>query len=80
MSMITAVKQVLTCFWENLPELGVKIVEQLYLVTAGVGIALCIGIPLGIIAARRPVIRQWVMAIASTLQTIPGLALLVFTY
>ncbi|OGT68746.1 MAG: hypothetical protein A3J38_07170 [Gammaproteobacteria bacterium RIFCSPHIGHO2_12_FULL_45_9] len=64
--------------WENLPELGVKVVEQLHLVTSAVGIALLIGIPFGLIAARRPVLRRWVIGLASVLQTIPGLALLVF--
>ncbi|OGT46237.1 MAG: hypothetical protein A3E83_05410 [Gammaproteobacteria bacterium RIFCSPHIGHO2_12_FULL_41_20] len=69
---------ILNCIWENLPELGVKIIEQLHIVTSAVGIALLIGIPFGLIAARRPLLRRWIIGAANVLQTIPGLALLVF--
>lgn len=68
----------LTFINSNLSELGVKIAEQLYLVATAVGIALVIGIPLGILAARRIHLRHWIIGFAGILQTIPGLALLVF--
>jgi osmoprotectant transport system permease protein len=62
----------------NFHELLIKLVQQLYLVGAAIAIALLIGIPMGIFAAHHNRVRHWVLGFASILQTIPGLALLVF--
>jgi len=50
--------------------------QHLTLVIAAVGAAIAIGVPLGIVAAGTPALRQPVLAITGVLQTIPSLALL----
>jgi osmoprotectant transport system permease protein len=50
--------------------------EHILLVAVSVGMAALIGIPLGVLAAFQPRLRQAVMAIVGVLQTIPSLALL----
>ncbi|WP_426319356.1 glycine betaine ABC transporter substrate-binding protein [Pseudoduganella sp. R-43] len=50
--------------------------QHILLVALSVAMASAIGIPLGILAAYRPRLREPVMAVAGTLQTIPSLALL----
>lgn len=50
--------------------------QHILLVALSVALASAAGIPLGIVAARRPRLRQPVMAAAGILQTIPSLALL----
>ena len=50
--------------------------QHILLVALSVAIASAIGIPLGILAAYRPKLREPVMAAAGILQTIPSLALL----
>jgi osmoprotectant transport system permease protein len=49
--------------------------EHLVLVTASVGAAIAVGIPLGIAVTRRPAWRTVVLGVASVVQTIPSLAL-----
>lgn len=51
-------------------------VRHLALVGGAVGAATLLGVPLGIIAARRRRLGQGVLAVVSVLQTIPSLALL----
>ncbi len=51
-------------------------VRHLALVGGAVGAATLLGVPLGIIAARRRRLGQAVLAVVSVLQTIPSLALL----
>ncbi|MBX9901393.1 MAG: ABC transporter permease [Burkholderiaceae bacterium] len=46
------------------------------LVLVAVGVASCIGIPLGIVAAFVPRLRETIMAVTGILQTVPSLALL----
>jgi osmoprotectant transport system permease protein len=53
-------------------------VEHLVLVAISLVLALLIGIPLGILAARRPTLGHGILAATGLLQTIPSLALLVF--
>ena len=55
-----------------------RTVEHLLLVAISLAAAIVLSIPLGILAFRRPRAGQAVLAIASALQTIPSLALLVF--
>lgn len=50
--------------------------QHVVLVLAAIVLASLIGIPLGIVAAQRPLLRQSVMAAVGILQTIPSLALL----
>lgn len=47
---------------------------------AALALALLIGLPLGILVARRPRLRGVALAIAGLIQTIPGLALLALFY
>ena len=50
-------------------------IEHLWLVGVSTLIAVAIGIPLGILIARRPVLNRPVLATANIIQTIPSLAL-----
>jgi len=52
--------------------------EHLFLVTLSLGAAILVGVPLGIISAKRPVLGQLVLGVTGVIQTIPSLALLVF--
>jgi len=52
--------------------------EHLTLVTVSLSAALCVALPLGILAARRPRLGALLLAATGVLQTIPSLALLVF--
>ena len=53
-------------------------VEHLQLVGASLAAALIVALPLGVIAAKRPVFGQVVLGAVGVVQTIPSLALLVF--
>jgi len=44
------------------------------------GVGLCVSLPLGVCAARRPRLGAAVLAVASIVQTIPSIALLALTY
>ncbi|WP_426115299.1 glycine betaine ABC transporter substrate-binding protein [Massilia sp. PWRC2] len=50
--------------------------QHLFLVFAAVGLACLAGIPLGVLAAFAPRLRQPVLALTGVLQTVPSLALL----
>ncbi len=50
--------------------------QHVTLVLASVALACLAGVPLGVLAAYRPAVRQPVMALAGLLQTVPSLALL----
>lgn len=52
--------------------------EHLTLVVVSLAVSMVIGIPLGVIAARRPLLGQGVLAAVGVVQTIPALALLAF--
>ena len=53
-------------------------IEHLTLVGISLGAAILIGLPLGVISARRPRLGQMLIGGAGVIQTIPALALLVF--
>ncbi len=55
-----------------------RTLEHLRLVLLSLGPAILVSIPLGVLAFRRPMLGQVILALASVLQTIPSLALLVF--
>lgn len=52
--------------------------EHLYLVGISTGIAILIGIPLGILITRKPGLSRWVLGFANVMQTLPSLALFGF--
>jgi osmoprotectant transport system permease protein len=58
--------------------LGRRTAEHLFLVGISLLMAIVVAVPLGIVAARRPVAGRVILAVAGILQTIPSLALLVF--
>ncbi|MDE2149804.1 MAG: ABC transporter permease subunit [Gammaproteobacteria bacterium] len=57
--------------------LALRIRQHLFLVAASLAAAIACAIPLGVVAARRRVLGQVILAAAGMLQTIPSLALLV---
>ncbi len=52
--------------------------EHLYLVGISTGIAILVGIPLGILITRKPEFSRWVLGFANVVQTLPSLALFGF--
>ena len=60
------------------PDLGRLLRQHLLLVFGSLAIAALIGIPLGVLACRRPALSSTIMALTGLLQTIPSLALLAF--
>ena len=65
-------------FLSHRAELAARLGEHVILVLASTAIAAAIGIPLGIVAARRPSLSRPIVAIANLAQTIPSLALFGF--
>ena len=63
---------------QRAPDLWAKTLEHLLLTGVSTGIAVIFGVPLGILIARRAVLRGAVLGIAGVVQTIPSLALLAF--
>ncbi|MCC5669065.1 ABC transporter permease [Nostoc sp. CHAB 5784] len=57
------------------PEILQHTLEHLFLVSIAIGIAIVIGIPLGILITRKTYLRQPILGIANVFQTIPSLAL-----
>lgn len=53
-------------------------VEHLRLVAISLGLAMLLAIPLGILAARRRRLGQWLIGLTGILQTVPSLAMFVF--
>jgi osmoprotectant transport system permease protein len=60
------------------PDLPRLLREHLTLVFASLAIAVAIGIPLGVVAHRRPRLGAALMALVGVIQTVPSLALLAF--
>lgn len=61
---------------EHRAELWLRLIEHLALTAASVGLAVLAGIPLGVLARRRPGLEGPVLAGAGALQTVPSLAML----
>ena len=59
-------------------EFAARLGEHVLLVLASTGMAAAIGIPLGVLATRRPAIAKPIVAFANLAQTIPSLALFGF--
>ena len=66
--------------WQRIfaPDLGRLTLEHLGLVFAALAASCVIGIPLGLLAARRRPTAPWVFGVTGVIQTIPSLALLAF--
>ena len=64
--------------WRKLfgPDLARLTVEHLALVFLSLAASICVGIPLGILAARQPAAEAIILGVTGVLQTIPSLALL----
>jgi len=69
-----------TLGWQRRGEVGQKTVEHLYLTVMGVVIAICIGVPLGVLIHRVAPARGPVLAFTEIMQTIPSLAMLAFLF
>jgi len=66
-------------FWlAHIGELGRLTAQHLLLVLVSTGVAVALGVPLGVLAVRRPRLGQPLLVAASVAQTIPSLALLGF--
>src|SRR5919112_4522257 len=65
-------------FLEHRAEVAALIFEHLFLVGLSIGIALLIGVPLGILLTRKPALSKPVLGFANIMQTIPSLALFGF--
>jgi osmoprotectant transport system permease protein len=65
-------------FWHKLfgPDFGRLTLEQLGLVFLSLAVSIVIGIPLGILAAKRPAAEGLILGATGVVQTIPALALL----
>lgn len=62
----------------NARELLTLVGQHLYLVAISTGVAVLIGVPLGVLLTRRPAWRGAVLGLANVFQTIPSLALFGF--
>jgi osmoprotectant transport system permease protein len=65
-------------FLEHRAEVAALILEHLFLVGVSIGIALLIGVPLGILLTRKPSLSKPVLGFANIMQTVPSLALFGF--
>jgi len=63
---------------QNWSEVLSKTLEHVVLVAISMGLAVLIGIPLGIALTRRVALRRWVLGAANVIQTVPSLALFGF--
>jgi osmoprotectant transport system substrate-binding protein/osmoprotectant transport system permease protein len=65
-------------FWRKLfgPDFVRLTLEQLGLVFLSLAASVVVGIPLGILAAKRPAMESWIIGATGVVQTIPSLALL----
>lgn len=65
-------------FSQERAEILARTLEHLWLVGAAMGLAVIIGLPLGIALVRRRSLRRWTLGSANVIQTIPSLALFGF--
>jgi osmoprotectant transport system permease protein len=63
---------------EHRAELWLRLAEHIGLTALSVALAVLAGLPLGILARRRPRMEGWVLGTAGILQTVPSLAMLSF--
>ncbi len=60
---------------DNAAEVGQRTGEHLFMVVVSIGIAVAIGVPIGIMLSRRDRFRGPVLGVVNVIQTIPSLAL-----
>jgi osmoprotectant transport system permease protein len=65
-------------FAQNRREFVELVFEHLFLVLMSTGIAVLIGVPLGILLTRRPALSKPILGFANIMQTVPSLALFGF--
>jgi osmoprotectant transport system permease protein len=65
-------------FSRNSSELIALTFEHLFLVVVSTGIAILIGVPLGILLTRKPALSKPILGFANIMQTVPSLALFGF--
>jgi osmoprotectant transport system permease protein len=70
--------ELLAFFASHRGELAARLGEHVVLVVVSTTIAVAIGVPLGILAARRPTLARPLVGLANLAQTIPSLALFGF--
>jgi osmoprotectant transport system permease protein len=70
--------ELLTFIASHRAEMATRLGEHVVLVAVSTAVAAAIGIPLGIVAARRPVLARPIVGLANLAQTIPSLALFGF--
>ena len=63
---------------QRAPQLWQKTLEHLVLTGAATGIAVVIGLPLGVLILRRPAVRGLILGTTGVVQTVPSPALLAF--
>ena len=67
--------RLLTFYARHAGEASLLLGQHVALVAISTGVALLIGLPLGVLVARRPAWRRPVLGLANVFQTIPSLAL-----
>jgi osmoprotectant transport system permease protein len=65
-------------FYKNRGQIAILTAEHLWLVGIAIGIAIVIGVPLGVLVSRRAWLRKPILGGTNVLQTIPSLALFGF--
>src|SRR5712692_8364236 len=70
--------ELLSFYSRHLPELLQLLAQHVYLVALSTGIAILLGVPLGVLLTRRPAWRGPVLGLANVFQTVPSLALFGF--
>lgn len=66
-------------FWaSNRGEVLRLVLQHLFLVGVATGLAVAVGVPLGVLLTRRPALSGPVLGVANVLQTVPSLALFGF--
>src|SRR2546423_12750450 len=70
--------RLLTFWWTHRGELALLLSQHVLLVTISTVVAIVIGLPLGIFAARRPPLAAPLVGIANVVQTVPSPAMFAF--
>src|ERR1019366_5166614 len=77
-SLVSSVSKLFSFWVAHRAELATLFGQHVALVAVSTLIAVALGVPLGILAARRPRLASPLMAAASIVQTIPSLAMFGF--
>lgn len=77
---LTGERNFFSLAWHRRGEVAHKSLEHLILTGLGTGIAIVLGVPLGILIHRKAAARTGVLSFAEIMQTIPSLAMLAFLF